>query len=82
MSWIKIYAHSWPDVWKLLEKIAYYKKEKNISLLQINRWQEVIDHVLQQSDYWHLNKDFMQKLMEVLHEETIKIQEEIIKVKN
>jgi chorismate mutase len=66
---------------EIVEKIAYYKKEKNISLLQINRWQEVIDHVLQQSDYWHLNKDFMQKLMEVLHEETIKIQEEIIKVK-
>ena len=61
-----------------VEKIAYYKKEKNMSLLQINRWQEVMNHVLQQSEHWHINKNFMKKLMEVLHEETIRIQEEII----
>lgn len=61
-----------------VEKIAHYKKEKNMSLLQINRWQEVMNHVLQQSEYWHINKEFMKKLMEVLHEEMIRIQEEII----
>lgn len=64
---------------EIVADIAAYKKGKNISLLQIERWQQVMENVLHQCEQKQMNKAFMQKLMEVLHEETIKIQEEILK---
>lgn len=64
---------------EIVREIALYKKEKNISLLQIERWQQVMDNVLQICEQKNINKLFIQQLMESLHAESIKIQEEIFK---
>lgn len=63
----------------IVSEIALYKKEKNISLLQIERWQQVMDNVLQACEQRNINKLFIQQIMELIHEESIKIQEEIFK---
>ncbi len=64
---------------EVIGNIAAHKKEKNISLLQINRWQQVLDNILRECEKKQINKIFMRKLMELLHEESLKIQEEILK---
>lgn len=64
---------------EVIRNIADYKKEKNISLLQINRWQQVLDNVLHECEQKQIDEKFMQKIMELLHEESLKIQEEILK---
>lgn len=63
----------------VVREIAAYKKEKNMSLLQINRWKELLNNILNICEAKQLDKAFMQKIMEIIHEESIQTQEKIIK---
>ncbi|NLJ81597.1 MAG: bifunctional 3-deoxy-7-phosphoheptulonate synthase/chorismate mutase type II [Bacteroidales bacterium] len=63
----------------VVREIAAYKKEKNMSLLQINRWKELLNTILNICEAKKIDKVFMQKIMEIIHEESIQLQEKIIK---
>jgi len=61
----------------LVQQIGEYKKENNITILQIKRWNEIICMRLSKASAMGLHLDFVKKLLEILHEESIQIQTEI-----
>lgn len=60
----------------LVEEIGKIKKEKNITILQIKRWNEVFKERLRQGKEQGLNAGFLSKFLEILHNEAIRIQNE------
>ncbi len=62
-----------------VRKIADYKKEKNITVLQIERWQQVLENISKECNNRQISISFMEKIMDLLHEESIRIQENIMK---
>jgi chorismate mutase len=62
----------------IVEEIGKYKKENNITILQLKRWSQII-HLREQSAVkLGLSKDFISKLLEALHEESIQRQTEVM----
>ncbi len=58
----------------LVAKVGETKKKNNITILQIQRWSEVFKERLRQGEAHGLNKDFLSRFLEILHEEAIRIQ--------
>jgi chorismate mutase len=56
---------------RMVQEIAQIKKEKNISVYQEKRWQELIAQHLQQGNAEGLNMDFIVKLFDSIHLESI-----------
>lgn len=67
------------DRMRLVQTIAEVKKEKNISVYQEKQWQEMIEHHLQQGNKEGLNMDFIAKLFESIHLESIDKQIKIVR---
>jgi len=64
---------------KIVEQIGNYKKDNNITILQIKRWNNIIKESLIFGNKLGLDKEFLIKLLRVIHEESIKKQTEIFK---
>ncbi len=62
----------------IVEEIAKYKKENNITILQLKRWNQIIQDRLDAGVRLGLSREFILKLLEVLHEETIQRQTEVM----
>jgi chorismate mutase len=62
----------------LVAQIGEYKKDNNITILQIKRWNEIICMRIKKARELGLSKDFVQKLLEILHDESIQIQTDIL----
>jgi len=72
------------ELFKLLAKrfdiindIARYKKEHNIPILQINRWNEVYNNLLQLSQRLGIDLSIAESFLTLLHEASIQQQEKI-----
>jgi len=63
---------------KIVEEIGEYKKENNITILQIWRWSEIISDRLNLGEKVGLHKDFLLKMLQLVHKESIRKQEEIM----
>ena len=63
---------------KVVEKIGNYKKENNITILQVNRWDEILNKRTAYARALSLNTDFAEKLLELMHAESIRKQTEIM----
>lgn len=63
---------------ELAEKIGTYKKENNVTILQVERWQEIISKRIELGNSMGLSEPFIKKLLEVIHKESIKKQTEIM----
>lgn len=63
---------------ELAEKIGTYKKENNVTILQVERWQEIISKRIELGSSMGLSEPFIKKLLEVIHKESIKKQTEIM----
>lgn len=59
---------------RIAEEIGIYKKENNVTILQLERWQEILKNAIEQGTYLGLSKDFIEKLYNVIHDESIRIQ--------
>lgn len=59
-------------------KIGDYKKEKNITIFQKTRWSNLLNEILKESKNLNLNESFIKKIFELIHKESIFIQEEMI----
>ncbi|MDR1793617.1 MAG: bifunctional 3-deoxy-7-phosphoheptulonate synthase/chorismate mutase type II [Bacteroidales bacterium] len=59
-------------------KIAKLKKEQNLPILQLQRWEEVYNQLITLSSDLQIDTEFAQKFLALLHEYAIKIQQEII----
>jgi len=63
---------------KIVEEIGRYKKENNITVLQIRRWSEIIFDRLSIGAAAGLHKEFLMKMLQLVHKESIRKQEEIM----
>ena len=63
---------------QIVEKIGKYKKENGITILQVNRWEEILDKRTTYGAALKLSKEFTQKFLELIHSESIRKQTEIM----
>ena len=63
---------------KTVGEIGKYKKANNITVLQIKRWSNIIEDRLKFSDHLGLDKEFLTKLLKLIHKESIRLQTEIM----
>lgn len=63
---------------KVAEKIGLYKKENNITILQTNRWNEILDKSIQKGEKLGLTKDFILKYLDAVHLESINRQNRVM----
>jgi chorismate mutase len=64
---------------QLIDEIGHYKNENNITILQLKHWSKVVKDRLARGDRLGLDKDFLQKLLEIVHAESIRRQTIIYK---
>jgi chorismate mutase len=62
---------------KVSEKIAEYKKDNNITILQTNRWNEILNRACQRAEKLGLSKEFITKYFDAVHMESISHQTKI-----
>lgn len=62
---------------KIAEKIAVYKKENNITILQTNRWNEILNRACQRAEKLGLSREFITKYFDAVHMESISHQTKI-----
>jgi len=63
---------------KVAEKIGQYKKDNNITILQTNRWNEILDRAFAKSDKLGLSREFITKYLDAVHMESINHQNKIM----
>src|SRR6186997_190477 len=52
---------------KISEKIGEYKKNNNITILQTNRWNEILQRAVQKGESLGLSKEFITKYFDAMH---------------
>ncbi len=63
---------------KVAEKIGQYKKENNITVLQTNRWNEILERAAQKGDKLGLSKEFITRYFDAVHLESINHQTKVL----
>ena len=59
---------------QVIEEIGTYKKEHNITIFQLERWQEILRTRGQWADKLGLSRQHIEKICQLLHEESIRVQ--------
>ncbi|MCD9189227.1 MAG: bifunctional 3-deoxy-7-phosphoheptulonate synthase/chorismate mutase type II [Pyrinomonadaceae bacterium] len=62
----------------IVRKIAEFKLENGITILQTNRWKEIVEDRVKKADQKELTQEFVRKMMEVIHKESIRQQSKIM----
>ncbi len=63
---------------KIADQIGSYKKENNITILQTNRWNEILERVTTKAAKLGLSKEFITKYFDAVHMESINHQNKIM----
>lgn len=63
---------------KIAEKIGQYKKDNNITILQTNRWNEILDRAYRKGEKLGLSKEFITKYFDAVHMESINQQNRVM----
>ncbi|WP_445717719.1 chorismate mutase [Flavobacterium sp.] len=66
---------------KVADKIGLLKKEKNVAILQNQRWNEILGKMILEGEEKGLSSDFVMLLFKAIHQESISHQEKIIREK-
>ena len=69
------------DRMKIAEKIGEYKRDNNVTILQVSRWDEIVEKRVQLAKALSLSEDFAAKYLELLHNESIRKQNEVMNAK-
>ncbi len=62
----------------IVREIGKYKKENNVTALQINRWAQLMEERVKLGQKLNLNKTFTQILFQLIHEDSVRMQTEIM----
>ena len=62
----------------IVDEIGKYKKQNNITILQLKRWSEIIRDRVNTGVSLGLSRDFLLKLLETLHAESIQRQTDVM----
>jgi len=63
---------------QIVREIGKYKKENNVTALQINRWAQLINNRVKLGRDMNLNETFTKNLFQYIHEDSVRIQTEIM----
>ncbi len=63
---------------KIAEKIGEYKKNNNITILQTNRWNDILEKAFKKAEKLGLSKEFITKYFDAVHLESINHQNKIM----
>jgi chorismate mutase len=62
----------------IVHEMGEYKRDHNITILQIERWRDIINSRLKTAEKLGLNRDFLLSLLQLVHNESIRMQTEIL----
>lgn len=62
----------------IVREIGRYKRENNVTALQINRWSQLMEDRIKLGHKLNLHKNFTQILFQLIHEDSVRIQTEIM----
>ena len=65
----------------IIEQIGEYKKEHDLTIFQLNRWQEILRSRSQWAEKLGIPRAHTEKICQLLHEESIRIQTELMNKK-
>ncbi|MDR3329015.1 MAG: bifunctional 3-deoxy-7-phosphoheptulonate synthase/chorismate mutase type II [Prevotellaceae bacterium] len=60
------------------QKIGQYKKDNNLMVLQLNRWEDILEQRSRLAAAMGLSSEFAKRLLVLVHEESINLQTEIM----
>jgi chorismate mutase len=63
---------------KISNKIGEYKRENNITILQTNRWNEILAKAVAKGEKLDLSQDFITKYLDAVHMESINHQNRVM----
>ncbi|MFI2744033.1 chorismate mutase [Zhouia sp. PK063] len=64
---------------KVADGIGALKKQRNVAVLQSNRWNEVLGKMILEGEEKGLSEEFILKVFKAIHQESINHQEKVIK---
>ena len=59
---------------ELAKQIGAYKKDNKVTVLQVNRWQEILERSLKNGSALGLSEKFIKELLNAIHDESIRQQ--------
>lgn len=62
----------------IVKQIGQYKKENNVTALQMSRWSELMTKRVETGEKMNLNRTFVQILFQLIHEDSVRMQTEIM----
>jgi chorismate mutase len=62
----------------VVRSIGKYKKENNMTILQSNKWQEILKKFIERGTQGGLSEEFITRLIKSIHDESIEQQEKIM----
>jgi len=62
------------DRMKIAKNIGEIKKQNNVTVLQSNRWNDILESTINKAKNLNLNDEFVKSYMEAIHIESIRIQ--------
>lgn len=65
---------------KVSDGIGELKKQKNVAVLQTNRWNTILGKMILEGEAKGLSEEFVLKMFKAIHQESINHQEKIINV--
>ena len=65
----------------VIEQIGIYKKEHDLTIFQLERWQEILRSRSQWAEKLGIPRAHTEKICQLLHEESIRIQTELMNKK-
>jgi chorismate mutase len=65
----------------LVKQVGNYKKDKNVAIFQLERWQKILAERPEWGKKLNLSPDFVKSLYQEIHDESIRIQTDIFNKK-
>lgn len=62
----------------IIEKIGEYKSQNNVTILQLERWEKILANRSFLAEKVGLSDDFIKKMLELIHQESIRIQTKVM----
>lgn len=63
---------------KIAAQIGSYKKNNNVTILQTNRWNEILERAFAKGEKLALSREFITKYLDAVHMESINLQNKIM----
>lgn len=63
---------------EIINEIGLFKKRNKITILQLKRWSHIIEDRINKGIDQGLNREFLKKILELVHNESIRIQNELM----